>query len=65
MENEKWYECKVCFSYLATDPLDAAKQFLDNIATNPNWYVEVKEVFGEKHFTVDTETDEIEEHKIE
>lgn len=61
-KNEKWYECRISQSYLAKDPADAAKQLLDNIATNPNWYVEVKEIDGKASFTVDTETDEVQEN---
>lgn len=63
MENLKWYECKVSHSYLAEDPADAARQLIQNIANNPHWYVSVREIFGEKDFTVDTETDEVEESK--
>lgn len=59
MKKTKAYECTVSMSYNAESPADAAKQFLDNIASNPNWYVEVKEINGTGVFTVDTETDEI------
>ena len=44
MENEKWYECKLSMSYKASSPVEAAEMLLDNVATNPNWYVEVKEI---------------------
>ena len=53
-------------SYDATDPVDAANQFIANIQTNPNWYVQVRErrldgsLMG-KIVTVDTETGETEE----
>lgn len=61
MENEKWYECKISMSYKASSPAEAAEMLLANIATNPNWYVEVKDIDGNGSFTVDTETGEVEE----
>lgn len=66
MEKEKLYECTVSMSYNASDPADAANQLIENIRTNPGWYVKVKEIepsgnFYTGHFTVDTLTGEIEE----
>jgi len=61
MENEKWYQCKISMSYKASSPAEAAEMLLANIATNPNWYVDVKEIDGNSSFTVDTETGEVEE----
>ena len=66
MEGKKTYECTLSMSYDATDPVDAANQFIANIQTNPNWYVQVRErrldgsLMG-KIVTVDTETGETEE----
>jgi hypothetical protein len=48
-------------SYKASSPVEAAEMLLDNVATNPNWYVEVKEIDGDRSFTVDTENGEAEE----
>ena len=61
MENEKCYECKLSMSYKASYPIEAAEMLLDNVATNPNWYVHVKEIDGDRSFTVDTENGEVEE----
>jgi len=61
MENKKWYQCKISMVYEASSPAEAAKMLVANIATNPNWYVEVNQIDGERSFTVDTETDEVEE----
>lgn len=68
MDNTKLYECSLSMSYNATDPADAAQQLIDNIRTNPGWYIKVKEIdptgnFYTGHFTVDTETGEVEEEK--
>ncbi len=64
MEDNKTYQCTVGMSYIATDPVDAANQLIANIQTNPNWYVEVREIkpdgtVDKKSVTVDTETGEI------
>ena len=66
MEKDKLYECTVSMSYNASDPADAANQLIENIRTNPGWYVKVKEIdpsgnFYTGHYTVDTATGEIEE----
>jgi hypothetical protein len=61
MENEKWYECKLSMSYKASSPAEAAEKLLANVATNPNLYVDVKEIDGDRSFTVDTENGEVEE----
>ena len=61
MENEKWYECKLSMSYKASSPAEAAEKLLANVATNPNWYVDVKEIDTQKKFEVDTQTGETEE----
>jgi hypothetical protein len=61
MENGTWYTCKISMVYQALSPAEAAKMLVDNIATNPNWYVEVTQIDGERSFTVDTENGEVEE----
>ena len=61
MENETWYECKLSMSYKASSPAEAAEMLLANIATNPNWYVHVKELDTQKKFEVDTQTGETDE----
>lgn len=61
MEKEKWYECKVSMTYRASSPAEAAEKLLANVAANPNWYVDVKEIDSQRSFTVDTETGETEE----
>jgi hypothetical protein len=61
MENEKWYECSLSMSYKASSPAEAAEMLLTNVATNPNWYVHVKELDTQKNFEVDTQTGETEE----
>jgi hypothetical protein len=48
-------------SYTASSPAEAAEMLLANVATNPNWYVHVKELDTQKKFEVDTETGETEE----
>lgn len=60
MENKKEFECTISMSYLADDPIDAAKQFIANIQTNPNWYVQVKDINSNFSVMVDTENDFIE-----
>lgn len=66
MDNTNLYVCSISMSYNAADPADAAKQLIDNIRTNPNWYVKVQEITPNgtlfpSHVIVDTETGEIEE----
>lgn len=61
MEQEKWYECTLSMSYKASSPAEAAEMLLANVATNPNWYVHVKELDSKRSFEVDTETGETEE----
>jgi hypothetical protein len=56
----KLYECKVSFTFDANNPLEAAQQFLVNIQTNPNWFVDVKDVDNGAEFTVDTEDGSVE-----
>lgn len=56
----KLYECKVSFTFDANNPLEAAQQFLANIQTNPNWFVDVKDVDNGAEFTVDTEDGSVE-----
>jgi hypothetical protein len=59
MKKTKQYECQVAFTYEATDPVDAARQFIANIQTNPNWVVSVIDTDNTNHkFSVDTETGE-------
>ena len=48
-------------SYKASSPAEAAEMLLANVATNPNWYVDVKEIDGDRSFTVDTENGEVQE----
>lgn len=58
----KTFECSVSFTYDAENPVEAAKQFINTIQSNPNWYVDVREVgLKGKTYTVDTKTDECEE----
>ena len=56
----KEFECSVSFTYDAESPVDAAQQFIDNIRSNPNWFVSVKETKSGEKFTVDTESGEAE-----
>ena len=54
------YECTVSMVYIAEDPVDAAKQLVDNIAGVPTWFVNVKDLETGREFVVDTESGEIE-----
>ena len=59
MSKNKLYECQLAFTYEATDPVDAARQFIANIQINPNWVVTVTDADEPNHkFTVETETGE-------
>lgn len=65
MSKKKVFHCTVTMSYDANDPIDAAKQFIDNIQSNPGWYVDVKEIDDSGNwivgnYIVDTANGEIE-----
>lgn len=60
MENNL-YECQISFIYEAVNPVDAARQFIANIQSNPNWFVSVHKTNDvNKKYIVDTDTGEIE-----
>lgn len=49
------FECSLSFTYEADSPEDAARQFIANIQSNPNWFVDVKNLENGKTATIDTE----------
>lgn len=57
----KLYECSVSFTYDAENPQEAANEFLANLQNNPNWFIHVHECETFNHFTVDTETGDVQE----
>ena len=48
------YEVSISNGYDAPNPSNAAKQFLDNLRMDTDWYIEVRDIKTGEVFTVDS-----------